>query len=349
MTLPLRTSIILVNHNGGASLARALESIAEHAPSAQTIVVDNASTDGSVDRLGESHPGVQAIEAHENLGYAGGANLGAGAAQGEILVFLNADAWIGAGCIETICQRFAENPRTAIVAPKIYRSDGIRLDSAGGDLEFPLGEAPPRGYLQLDRGAFDVALPVAYASGAALAIRADLFERLGGFDAFFWCYVEDVDLCWRARMQGYQCIYEPRAVARHLGSQAFGGSSSPHKLFLQTRNRIAMSLQNLERHNLLYFVFAEFLHGGATIAAALCTRRYRSIGAAYLKGWLAALGRLPQIARTRRLRQRERTLGDRDVLSLHHRVGLGATFRRYRRFLRGPGDHLFVDSEDAAG
>jgi GT2 family glycosyltransferase len=181
---------------------------------------------------------------------------------------------------------------------------------------------------------------VAYCSGAVFAIRREVYAELGGLDETFFCYAEESDLCWRARMRGLRCVYEPAALCYHIGSANFG-ARSPRKLHFQTRNRIRTCLQNYSLPNAMLFALYELVHGACVIAATLLLPDYRPLGIAYARAWVAAASSCGTILRTRAIRQRERTRSDREVLALHRRVGLRATFARYRRFAGANAPSLF--------
>jgi len=343
----MRFSVIIVNTNEGAVLFECLERIFQAGRPFSTIVVDNASTDGSPERIEREHPWVELVRSQTNLGYAGANNLGARRATGDILIMLNPDAFVEPGWLEPVALRFAD-PAVAAVGPRIYRGRaGETLDSAGGDIEFPVGDAPGRGYLQRFGPAYAQPEDVAYLSGAAFAIRADVFRTAGGFDESFFCYYEETDLCWRVRMMGLRCVYEPASIVRHLGSFTFGGAS-PRKVTLQTRNRIRACLQNLNAANALRFLIAEAVVGTGVILAASALARHRPYAGAYLRAWGEVIAALPMTLSTRARRQRQRTVPDRVVLALHRRVPISAVIRRYARFARYGGDALFADGIGAA-
>ncbi|HYK53149.1 MAG TPA: glycosyltransferase family 2 protein [Candidatus Eremiobacteraceae bacterium] len=340
-----RCSIVIVNTNEGAVLFDCLEHIRRAGLPFETILVDNASTDGSRERVERDYPWVMVIAAPTNLGYARANNEGARTASGDVFFFLNPDAFVEPGW-ERLIERF-DDETVGAAGPRIYRGrDGETLDSAGGVIEYPLGDAPGRGYLQRFGPPYDRAADVAYLSGAALAIRADEFRRLGGFDEDFFCYYEETDLCWRLRMAGKRCVYEPGAIVRHLGSFTFG--SSPTKVRYQTRNRIATNLQNLPMLSLPIFVAAEALVGACVIAGSVFFPKYRKFGGAYALGWGDVVKALPRIARTRRLRRGLRAVGDRIVLDAHEHVGVVEVMRRYVRLALQGGDALFADGATTA-
>jgi GT2 family glycosyltransferase len=343
-----RASIIVVNYDS-PTIEACLESLEREGGYGEIIVVDNASTDGGPEAIERRFPTVRLIRAGSNLGFAAGNNLGARAASGDVLILFNPDAFATHGWLEALLAPFADES-VCVASPKVYRGEPGRsttLDSAGCDLEFPLGEGPPRGYFARDVGQFEARTDVAYCSGAALAIRRSTYEEYGGLDESFFCYAEESDLCWRVRMGGRRCVYEPASLVYHIGSASFGARSAT-KLFYQTRNRIRMCLQNYEPGNGLLFVACESLHGSCVIAATMLLPRYRALGIAYARAWLAVLRSLPLTLRTRRIRQGARTVPDREVLRLHRRVGPIATLLRYRTFVQADAPSLFNPAATAA-
>jgi GT2 family glycosyltransferase len=335
-------TIVVVNWNGGKYIDACLDSLERARGYDEILVIDQASSDGSCELIEQRHPNVRLVQAGTNLGFAGGNNLGARLATSDVLVLFNPDAFATPGWLEPLVARLREDG-VVIASPKIYRGlpgTTTTIDSAGCDLEFPLGEGPPRGYLELDDGRFDDPADVAYASGAAFAIRRSVYESLGGLDESFFCYAEESDLCWRARMQGFRCAYVPSSLVYHVGSATLGERSA-RKVFFQTRNRIRMCLQNYELPNVARFAFAELVHGTAVIGAAPFFPKYRSLGLAYARAWLAVVASFGTTARTRTRRQRDRIVPDRIVLRSHRRVGIVATLVRYRTLARRSGASLF--------
>lgn len=338
----MRFSIVIVNTNEGPLLEPCLRDVIAAGGYQEIIVVDNASTDGSPEMVEREFPAVRLIRSPGNVGYSGANNLGVRASGGDACVLLNPDAYVTPGWLEGLAGAFAD-PQVAIASPKIYRGrpGTTRLfDSAGLDIEYPLGEGPARGYLALDAGQFDRPAEVAYASGAAFAVRRDVFLELEGLDEDFFCYCEESDLCWRARMRGYRCVYVPSGLVYHIGSATFG-PKSPRKIYFQTRNRIMMCAQNLSARHLPAFFAAEIANGLMVLVAAPFFAKYRALGGAYLRAWIGAIRAAPLIARKHRLRQAQRTVSDDVVLRLHPRVSAGTMFARYFRMVRLRADSLY--------
>ncbi len=336
-------SVLIVNTNDAPPIFDCLDAVAHEGAVLEIIVVDNGSTDGSPERIETTHPGVRLKRMGYNSGFCVAVNAGAALARGDILLLLNPDARPLAGALSCMLDAFSDVDLPAeIVSPRVYRRDSTPLvfDSAGCEIEYPLGECPPRGYLAADAGQFEDRVEVAFAAGAALGIRRELFNVLGGLDEDFWAYGDDSDLCWRARLLGYRTVYDPRPVFEHIGSFNFG-RKPVQKVYLQTRNRMRMCIQNYGRSALVTFILSEMVSASTIVLSCLAFPSYRAYGFAYVRGWLDAVRDLPAILRKRRERQHARVRGDVEVLRIHRRVSLAASMLRYARFVLGRKSTVF--------
>jgi GT2 family glycosyltransferase len=209
------TSIVVPNWNGRGWLPGCLESIASQEPApAEVIVVDNGSTDSSLDYLRAEHPDVRIIALPENTGFAHAANRGIAAARGELVALLNTDVVLERDWTRRMVSEIEHDPGTAAVACKMLSlEDPGRIYDAGDVLRRD-GLCEQRGRFRRDDGRWDAPGEVFGAcAGAALYRRSALLE-LGGFDERYFAYLEDVDLALRLRLAGWRCRYEP-AVALH--------------------------------------------------------------------------------------------------------------------------------------
>lgn len=222
----MRIAVLIVNWNGGAHLARALDAVAAQTLAAhRVIVVDNASTDGSASTA-EGRPGVEVIALARNAGFAEGNNIAARAAGDcEWLAFLNPDAFPEPDWLAALATAARAHPTVAMFASELrLDADPSRLDGAGdayhvSGLPWRIGHSLP-----LERGA-SVIDETFSPCGAAAFVRKDAFDEVGGFDPSFFCYIEDVDLAFRMRLRGHRCLYVPGAVVRHVGSATTGARS----------------------------------------------------------------------------------------------------------------------------
>ena len=215
-------SVIVVNFNGRKWLEGCLSAVAAQVGvCTETILVDNASTDGSREFVRESFPEVRLVVLDENHGFAGGGNAGSAVARGRYLAFLNNDARPDESWLRRLLAALEHTPQAAMAASQIVWMDNPAIIESAGDGWFTSGGAFKRGFGQpasmwRERGeAFG-------ACGAACLIRREVFERVGGFDESFFVVFEDVDLSYRVRLAGGMCIYEPDAVVRHAGSATLG-------------------------------------------------------------------------------------------------------------------------------
>lgn len=212
----MKVSVIIPVWNGQEYLPSCLEALlAQGYPDLEIIAVDNASTDGSADLVAEQYPQVRLIRNWSNLGFAGGCNIGLRAAQGEVLVLLNQDTRVLPGWLQALVEAL-HRPEVGIVGCKILYPDGQTIQHAGGWIEWPLGLAHHYGQGERDEGQWDIPREVEYVTGAAMAFRRELLERVGLLDEGFWPgYFEDADFCLQAREAGYEVWYVPDAVLIH--------------------------------------------------------------------------------------------------------------------------------------
>ncbi|MFD2111112.1 glycosyltransferase [Thiorhodococcus fuscus] len=212
-----RISIVVPVHDQFAYSHHCLAALAltQNEAPFEVILVDDASTDGTSERLAH-YPGVRLIRNQENLGFVGSCNRGAEAARGEIIVFLNNDTQVQSGWLASLVRTFEDFPNAGIVGSRLIYPDG-RLQEAGGIL-FEDGSAWNYGHLdEPNRPEYSYLRAVDYCSGAALAIRTALFRQLGGFDpAFAPAYYEDTDLAFRVRATGHEVYYQPLSQVVHF-------------------------------------------------------------------------------------------------------------------------------------
>ena len=237
-------TVVVVNYNGGEYLRGCLASLARQTfTNFEAIVIDNASTDGSLDRIIEEPERLTILRQTENLGFAGGNNVGARAGKGKWLALLNPDAEAAPDWLAAMMRAIADRPTHRMVAcQQVSLHDPSKLDGVGdcylafgyawrGGFGHPIASAPPSG---------ECFAPC----GAAALYPRDLFLASGGFDERYFCYHEDVDIAFRLRMQGERCQYVADAVVRHAGS-AITGRTSRFAVFHGVRNGVWTYVKNM--------------------------------------------------------------------------------------------------------
>jgi len=217
-----RLSFIIVNFNDGAHLGRCLDAVAEHAAAIphETIVVDNASEDGSADDIAATRTCFTLLRNAENVGFGRAMNRGVRASRGEFLALLNTDVFIRPGTLETLLAELDHCPSTGAIGPALRTPDGGYQVSFGGRRTFGrellqklfLNARQARSLRKRRRRR-----EVGWVSGAFCVIRRSAFEAAGGFDEAFFLYFEDIDLCFRLRKAGWSVVYLPTAEADHEG------------------------------------------------------------------------------------------------------------------------------------
>ncbi len=200
------------------------------------LVRDNGSTDGTAQALRGAFPDVD-VQVGHNVGFAAGVNTLLARSDAPWFLALNSDAWPEPGAVRTLLEAAAQRPRAAVLAPTLLRPDGT--------LEVGVHPLPSL------RGAGRRPLPpaagpreVGWAVGAALLLRREAWQSLGGFDERLFMYAEDLDLCWRARQAGWQVWEVPGAVVRHVGN------ASGAQRYGRTRERAVIANANrvVRRH-----------------------------------------------------------------------------------------------------
>ena len=238
---PARWAVVIVNYNSAAYLDGCLTALRklENRPD-EIIVVDNASSDDSLADLAV-WPQVVIEASTRNLGFAGGANRGISRSDAPLVVVLNPDVELDPSYGAALLKVFADNPTLGAAGAKLRYPDSDLLQHAGGDIDaFHLG-ASHRGYREQDRGQWDTPSDVNYVTGAALALRRQAFDKVGGFDERFWpAYFEDVDLCWRLRDAGWQVRYQPELTGVHVESVTLARSVAYYRSYFRNRIRFAL-------------------------------------------------------------------------------------------------------------
>lgn len=221
-------SFVVVSYNTADHIEGCLRSLlALDYPRTEIIVVDNGSTDGSVERVRGGFPDVELVELGENKGFAGAASVGLFMANGDILASVNPDVQLDSDWLQAIVEAFEAFPDAGVVGSKILYPDRKTIQHAGGIVHYPLATTDHMGRGEEDQGQYDQSRMVSFVTGAALAMRRDVGHSLNFFDeAFYPVFFEDVDLCWRAKGEGWRIVYQPRAIAYHSESVTYDRQSS---------------------------------------------------------------------------------------------------------------------------
>ena len=330
-------SVIVVNLNRRELLGRCLASLWRQTFSNfEVVVVDNGSTDGSMEFLRAiSDPRLRIVSLSSNKGFAGGSNAGITVAKGRYIATLNNDAEADQRWLEELAVGIESDESVGMCASKIlFSNDRKRIDKAG-HLIYRDGLNHGRGSGQPDRGQFDQREEVLFPDAAAALYRREMLEVIGLFDEYFFAYGDDADLGLRGRLAGWKCLYIPTAVVYHVHS-ATAGEFSPLKAFLIERNRICVAVKIFPFSLLLISPFftavrlayhaygSIFMIGSSGQYAAECS--HTRLALMMLKAYWSGLKLFPEMWRSRRKIRRFARLTDRDFAALlrRHRISLRA-------------------------
>ncbi|MDH4183408.1 MAG: glycosyltransferase family 2 protein [Nitrospinota bacterium] len=297
--------VIVVNHNSGQFLKTCVEALRRQAfTDFEVILVDNGSTDKSLDWAGPLPDNYRLMKNEENLGFSSACNAAAQMTQAEWIATLDADTCPDAHWLGNLMKAVGRHPSAVMFGSTLVnaeRPDILDVSSKGyhafgapwrGDTGKPISKALPEGYTFSP-------------SPTAGLFQREVFIKAGGFDERFFCYLEVTDLAYRLRLMGHVCIQAPDAVVLHLSSALSGGLYGPFAQFHVFRNRIWIYVKNTPLILLLVtFPFFLMTQGALIIRAVIF-----GFGGAALKGILAAISGIGPILASRAKIQSEATAG----------------------------------------
>jgi GT2 family glycosyltransferase len=303
----MQVSIVVPTFDGGDMLLRALEHVEAGSSDVELIIVDNGSTDGSVERARERFPNARVLRNEHNTGFAPACNQGADEAHTDFVLFLNDDAFMTRRDLDTLIAAARGDPSGAIWQPVNYDRAGD-VDSAGELFNwtgiFVHGTEVPAEPL----------VSVFATKGPALLVRTSDFRDLGGFRADYFAYLEETDLCWRARLAGREVRLVTTASVRHIGGQTTARVLASEDIrYLSFRNRLRTILADAGAGTLAVMAPLHVLAClGFALAYAL-TARFGSAGSVLKAlGW--TVGNHDVWRAQRAETQAARRAADRDVM-----------------------------------
>ena len=246
-------AVIILNWNGETLLQEFLPKVIATTDDdiADIIVVDNGSSDNSVALLDQEFPKVQLIKFSENYGFAEGYNRAIELTQYKYTVLLNSDVATADGWLVPLYDYMEQHPEVGACQPKLlsYKEPEMfeYAGASGGFIDkngYPYCRGRLFATVEKDNHQYDDVISVFWATGAALMVRSSLYLSVGGLDKDFFAHMEEIDLCWRILLAGYDIKVIPQSVAYHLG----GGSlpaSNPRKTYLNFRNNLLLLHKNL--------------------------------------------------------------------------------------------------------
>jgi len=318
-------SVIVVNYNGWHLLKgclTSLESSSYPREKFEVIVVDNGSSDGTVEHVREVFSEVRIVQLDKNYGFCRPNNEGARIARGEYIVLLNNDTIVEKEWLSELVKAATMDEKVISCASKIlWQDDRTIVDVAGGKITIH-GGGFYVGFGDKDGPLYDQPGYTGFGCGAGVLVKKTFFDSIGGFDESYFAACEENDLGWKSWLLGYKVAYVPTAVMYHKIGGTFGtiGSFQPEKVYLITRNRLCNLIKNFELKNV-----------GKGLIIGMVFDVYRAI--TYLAHWnLASVGstgrayfdvarKLPRLWSQRNFVQKSRRVSDSDLF----RLGVVAT------------------------
>ncbi len=309
-------SVVIPHHADAEVLLACLKSLTSDTSYSnyEIWVVDNGSSDGSAALAKQRYPQIQVLRSEENLGYAGGCNLGIQATSGAYVLLLNNDTEIEPGWLRELVNAAESDPRLGACQPKIRslreRTRFEYAGAAGGLLDlyaYPFSRGRLMGHVEVDRGQYDDPIEVFWASGVCILIRRAALADTGGLDEVMFCYMEEIDLCWRLHLMGWRVGYVPTAIVYHIGYYSLD-MRVVRRMYLNHRNSMIMLIKNYSARSLAWILPIKIGLELFILTGALLRNPQRSRAVLLSFGWLAL--HIPTVMRLRREVQARRRVPD---------------------------------------
>ncbi len=258
-----KLAIVILNWNGSDMMRRYLPSVirCSRGEGIQVIVADNASSDDSISMLHSCFPDLRIIQLDQNYGFADGYNRSLRQVEAEYYLLLNSDVEIRQdGWLTPMIDFMDHHPQVSACQPKLLKllpqgEEKTMFEyagAAGGFIDqygYPFCRGRVFATVEDDRGQYDDVASVMWTTGAAMMVRSNVYWEAGGLDAKFFAHMEEIDLCWRMRIMGYDLVCVPQSTAYHLGGATLN-QGNPRKTFLNFRNNLLMLYKNLPEQQL---------------------------------------------------------------------------------------------------
>lgn len=243
--LYMKVTVIIPNYNGKHFIEACLNSLSKQTcKSFKTIVVDNASSDGSVEYLHAEYPKVETITLDQNYGFSKAVNVGIQHADTPYVILLNNDTIAAPNFIRELLRTIERSPRTFSVSSKMIQMYHPDLIDSAGDLYTLVGWGICRGTGRPISCYTEISRIFSACAGAAI-YRRKVFEKIGYFDENHFAYLEDIDIAYRAKIHGFHNLYCPTAIVHHVGSGTSGSKYNAFKVRLSARNSIYLNYKNM--------------------------------------------------------------------------------------------------------
>lgn len=276
----MKVTIIIPNYNGQKFVKDCFDALSKQTcKDFKTLVIDNASEDGSDEYIKLHYPEVEVVRLKKNYGFSGAVNKGIDLATTPYVILLNNDTEVEEHFVEKLVEGIEEDDKIFSCSSKMINFNNREVMDDAGDLYSVVGWGFQRGVDQKTE-LYDQSIDIFSACAGAAIYRKSVFDEIGKFDLHHFAYLEDIDLGYRAKIQGYRNVYCPHAVVYHVGSGTSGSKYNTFKVKLAARNNLYLIYKNMP--------FAQFLINFPFLTAGFITKYFffKKIGFGndYLKG-----------------------------------------------------------------
>jgi GT2 family glycosyltransferase len=259
-------AVVILNFNGVHFLQQFLPTVvATNYSNVQIYIADNASTDNSVQFVQQNYPQIKILINPTNQGYAQGYNTALAQIQANYFVLLNSDVAVTPNWLNQPIAFMQANKNIACCQPKILSHSNKNLfeyaGASGGFIDsfgYPFCRGRVFNHCEEDVGQYNSPISCFWATGAALIVRASVYQQLGGLDAYLFAHMEEIDFCWRAQLHGYQIYAIPDSVVYHVGGGTLT-AANPKKTYLNFRNSLIVLFKNSPLTTLFWLLPCRFL------------------------------------------------------------------------------------------
>ena len=252
----MNTAVAILNWNGIAFLKKFLPGVVKNSAGARVVVIDNNSSDLSINYVSETFPEVQIIALSENFGFSEGYNQGIRQIEEELIVLLNSDVEVTEGWLLPLESAMMADSNLAACQPKILSySDKTSFEyagAAGGLIDmfgYPFCQGRVLNVLEKDSGQYDRETSIFWATGACMMVRKQFYLEAGGLDSDFFAHMEEIDLCWRFHHLKWKLKYIPGSKVYHVGGGTLEAGNL-RKTYLNFRNNLLLLVKNLPSNQL---------------------------------------------------------------------------------------------------
>jgi len=305
-TQKIKTAVVILNWNGKSWLEKFLPNVIQRSNDAEVIIADNNSSDDSIKFLEENYPNIRIIQNDGNYGYAKGYNLSLKQINAKYFVLLNSDIEVTKDWISPIISLMDSDKTISACQPKILDyNNKNRFEYAGASggyidkIGYPFCRGRIFDDLEEDKGQYNDATEIFWATGACLFVRSSHFWEVGGLDKDFFAHQEEIDLCWRLKNKGYKIMVEPKSIVYHVG----GGTlnvGSPFKTHLNFRNNLYMMFKNLPLSYLFAIIPVRLVLDGIAAITFLSNKKGISHFFAVMKAHFSFYFEIPKLITKRR-------------------------------------------------